>query len=170
MYMYNLSVLVEEWLDGTVYDSYLGASEEIDLAAAQVENHMRDFFSTDVHEQVAMPPKMKLGLLKVGVTWFPQGCSDSWSSQGCSDSWSSQGCCDWEKNLGHWLPTTVAGSCSPGKVFIFTESPSFIFIFILLARYLLINFLFHTSVTFLGVGPKRAFGPKSLYYLMLLAR
>jgi len=27
---------VEEWLDGTVYDSYLGASEEIDLAAAQV--------------------------------------------------------------------------------------------------------------------------------------
>ena len=67
MYMYNLSVLVEEWLDGTVYDSYLGASEEIDLAAAQVRNHMGDLFST-VHEQVAMPPKMKLGLLKVGVT------------------------------------------------------------------------------------------------------
>ena len=160
MYMYNLSVLVEEWLDGTVYDSYLGASEEIDLAAAQVRNHMGDLFST-VHEQVAMPPKMKLGLLKVGVTWFPQGWSDSWSSQGC---------CDWEKNLGHWLPTTLAGGCSSSKVFIFTESPSFIFIFILLARYLLINFLFHTSVTFLGVGPKRAFGPKSLYYLMLLAR
>ena len=73
MYMYNLSVLVEEWLDGTVYDSYLGASEEIDLAAAQVENHMRDFFSADIHEQVAIPPKMKLGLLKVVVTWFPQG-------------------------------------------------------------------------------------------------
>ena len=84
MYMYNLSVLVEEWLDGTVYDSYLGASEEIDLAAAQVRNHMGDLFST-VHEQVAMPPKMKLGLLKVGVTWFPQGWSDSWSSQGCCD-------------------------------------------------------------------------------------
>ena len=68
-----------------------------------------------------------LGLLKVGVTWFPQGCSDSWSSQGCSDSWSSQGCCDWEKNLGHWLPTTVAGSCSPGKVFL-TDSPSSFYI------------------------------------------
>ena len=64
---------VEQWRNGTVYDSYIGASEEIDLAAAQVENHMRDFFSTDVHEQVAMPPKMKLGLRKVVVTWFPQG-------------------------------------------------------------------------------------------------
>ena len=107
---------VEQWRNGTVYDSYIGASEEIDLAAAQVRNHMGDLFST-VHEQVAMPPKMKLGLLKVGVTWFPQGWSDSWSSQGC---------CDWEKNLGHWLPTTLAGGCSSSKVFIFTESPSFI--------------------------------------------
>ena len=50
-----------------------------------------------------------LGLLKVVVTWFPQGC------------------CDWEKNLGHWLPTTVAGSCSPGKVFL-TDSPSSFYI------------------------------------------
>ena len=44
--MYNSNVLVEAWRGGTVYDAYIGASEEVDLAAAQVKIHQLHCFRT----------------------------------------------------------------------------------------------------------------------------
>ena len=65
-----------------MYDSYFGASEEIDLAAAQVENHLSAFF---LHQQfmymlqchhcwAMMKPDVKVGvtgkrILVIGSQW-----------------------------------------------------------------------------------------------------